>query len=181
MQQTIFKTFFTAILVTLVTGCSTGEIKPVTGPEAAAAYGHITMPVGDISNVMLYKVGESYTPLIKPSPSSHVYPNGDYFFENLEPGKYFLLGFMSGQEAFYFNHQGIDDAKFQKEFTFDIKPGSVNYLGSFEVMGIDRNYQRSVYFDIKRSKIPTKSTILKHLIGETKGTGWDAVFEKALK
>ena len=48
-------------------------------------------------------------------------------------------------------------------------------------MGIDRNYQRSIYFDIKRSKIPTKSTILKHLIGETRGTGWDAVFEKALK
>lgn len=181
MQQTIFKTFFTAILVTLITGCSTGAIKPVTGPEAAAAYGHITMPAGDITNVMLYKVGEVYKPLFNPPPRSHVYPNGDYFFENLEPGKYFLLGFMSGQEAFYFNHKGIDDPKFLKDFTIDVKPGSVTYLGSFEVTGIDRNFLRTDSFDIKRSKTPTKSTILKQLIGVTKGTGWDAVFEKALK
>lgn len=181
MQQTIFKTIYTAILVTLITGCSTEAIRPVSGPEAAAAYGHITMPVGTISNVMLYKVGEVYTPPFKSPPRSHAYPNGNYFFENLEPGQYFLLGFMSRQEAFYFNYQGTDDAKFLKEFTFDVKPGAVTYLGSFDVTGIDQNFLRTDSFDIKRSKTPTKSTILKQLIEATKGSGWDAVFEKALK
>lgn len=181
MQRIIFNTIFTAILVMLITGCGTEAIRPVSGPEAAAAYGHITIPAGNITNVMLYKVGETYVLPLKPPPRSHAYPNGDYFFENLEPGKYYLLGFMLGQETFYFNHQGIKGTKPLKDLTIDINPGSAAYLGSFEVMGIDRNFIRSDSFEVKRSKTPTKSTILKHLIEVTKGTGWDARFEKALK
>lgn len=181
MQQTIFKTFFTAILLTLITGCGTGAIKPVSGPEAATAYGHITIPAGIITNVMFYQVGAVYKPLFNPPPQIHAFTNGDFFFENLEPGQYFMLGFTSGNEEFYFNHQGNEDPAFFKEFSFDVKPGSVTYLGSFEVVGIDRNFVRSASFDIKRSKTPGKSTILKHLIGVSKGTGWDERFEKALK
>ena len=87
---------------------------------------------------------------------------------------------MSGQRAFYFNYQGIDEAKFLKEVAIDIKPGSVVYLGSYEVTGIDENFFTSDTFDIKRSKTPTRKTILKHLKEAAQGTGWDARFEKAM-
>jgi hypothetical protein len=181
MQRSIFNTIFTAILVSIITGCGTEAIKPVFGPEAAAAYGNITMPVGNITSVLLNKVGEIYAPPFKSPPQSHAYTNGNFFFENLTPGKYFLMGFMSGQEVFYFNYQGIDEAKFLNEVAIDVKPGSVTYLGSFEVTGIDRNFFKSDTFDIKPSKTPSRSTILKYLIKETQGTGWDARIERALK
>ena len=116
-----------------------------------------------------------------PPPEGHTYNNCNFFFENLEPGKYFLMGFMSGQQAFYFNYRGIDEQKFLKEAAIDIKPGTVNYLGSYAVTGIDRNFFKSDTFDIKHSKTPSRTTILKHLMEAAKGTGWDARFEKAMR
>jgi len=181
MQRKIFNTLFAAILAAFITGCNLQAIRPVSGPDAAAAFGHISLPPGKITDVMLYKVGVVYTTPFNTPPQSIVYPNGDFFFENLEPGQYVLLGFMSRMESFYFNQQGNTDPNFLKDFNIDIKPGSVNYLGSFEVTGIDQNFLRSESFDIKRSKTPTKAAILKHLIEETRGTGWDKSFEKALK
>ncbi|MCG6934155.1 MAG: hypothetical protein LJE57_11000 [Gallionella sp.] len=167
--------------MTLISGCGAPAIKPVSGPEASVAYGNITMPEGNITSVMLNKVGEIYAPPFKSPPQSHAYTNGNFFFENLTPGKYYLMGFMSGQDAFYFNYQGIDKQKFLKSITVDVKPGSVVYLGSYRVTGIDRNLFKADTFGIKRSKTPSRHTILKHLIKATKGTGWDARFEKAMK
>ena len=181
MKHSGIKIIIAAILVAMITGCGAPAIRPVSGPGAAVAYGNITMPAGNITNVMLYKVGEIYAPPFKSPPQSHAYTNGNFFFEDLAPGKYFLMGFMSGQEAFYFNFQGIDEQKFINEVAVDIKPGSVFYLGSYQVTGIDRNFFKTDTFDIKRSNTPTKATILKHLREATKGTGWDARFEKAMK
>ena len=181
MEHSTIKIILATILVAMITGCGTPAIKPVSGPDAAVAYGNITMPVGNITSVMLNKVGEIYAPPFKSPPQGHAYTNGNFLFENLEPGKYILLGFMSGQEAFYFNYQGVDEAKLLKEVAIDIKPGSVVYLGSYVVTGIDRNFFKTDTFDIKRSKTPTKNTILKHLIEASKGTGWDARFQKAMK
>lgn len=181
MKCSSIKLIIAAMLVTIITGCGAPPIKQVSGPEAALAYGNITMPTGNITNVMLYKVGEIYAPPFKSPPQSHSYTNGNFFFEDLTPGKYFLMGFMSGQEAFYFNYRGIDEQKFIKEVAIDIKPGSVTYLGSYQVTGIDRNFFKTDTFDIKPSKTPTRNTILKHLIEASKGTGWDVRFQKAMK
>jgi len=139
------------------------------------------MPTGNITKVMLYKVGEVYAPPFKSPPQSHAYTNGNFFFENLAPGKYFLMGFMAGQEAFYFNYQGIEEAEFLKKVAVEIKPGKVVYLGSYAVTGIDRNLFKTDTFDIKRSVKPTQTTILKHLKEAAKGTGWDERFAKAMK
>ena len=181
MKHTAIRIFIATILVTIITGCGAPAIRPVSGPKAAAAYGNITLPAGNITSVMLYKVGVVYAPPFKSPPQSHTYTNGNFFFENLEPGKYLLMGFMAGQEAFYFNYTGIKEEKLISEVAVDIKPGSVIYLGSYEVTGIDRNFFKNDTFDIKRSKTPGKDTILKHLKEAAKGTGWDARFDKAMK
>ena len=170
-----------AILVAMISGCGAPAIKSASSPESAVAYGNITMPVGNITKVLLNKVGEVYAPLVNPPPEGHAYTNGNFFFEDLSPGKYYLMGFMSGQEAYYFNFQGIDEAKFLKEVAIEIKPGAVVYLGSYQVTGIDRNFFKTDTFDIKRSDKPSRNTILKHLIEATKGTGWDERFKKAMK
>jgi hypothetical protein len=129
----------------------------------------------------MYKVGEIYAPPFKSPPQSHTYNNGNFFFENLTPGKYYLASFMSGNNAFYFNYSGIKDEDFLKKVAIDIKPGTVVYFGSYEVTGIERNFFKSDTFDIKRSKKPGRKTILKHLQKATKGTGWDKRFTKAIK
>ena len=171
----------TIILATLLFGCmGVAPIKPASSPDASAAYGNITIPNQYITNVMLYKVGEIYAPPFKSPPTSHTYTNGNFFFENLEPGQYYLVGFMSGRDAFYFNYKGIEKEEFIKKVAIDIKPGAVTYLGSFKVTGIERNYIKSDTFDIKPSKKPTRSKILLDLKEAAKGTGWDKRFSKAM-
>ena len=181
MKRSVFSMAIITMVVILLAGCGAAPIRAVSGPESAAAYGNITLPEGVITNVMLYKVGEVYAPPFKSPPKSHTYTNGNFFFENLESGQYFLMGFMSGQEAFYFNYRGISKEEFIKEVAITIRPGAVTYLGSFEVTGIDRNFIRSDTFDIKRSTKPSKKTILTHLIEAAAGTGWDERFTQAMK
>lgn len=173
------------VLVSLVliflAGCGAAPIQPVSGPSAALAYGNITLPEGNITSVMLNKVGVVYAPPFKSPPEGHVYTNGNFFFENLEPGKYFIVGFMAGQNAFYFNYYGIKEADFLKNVAIEVKPGSATYVGSYKVTGITHNFIKTDTFDIKPSKTPSSSTILKHLIEATRGTGWDARLKKAMK
>jgi hypothetical protein len=131
--------------------------------------------------VTLYKVGEVYAPPFKSPPQSHTYTNGNFFFENLAPGKYFLASFMSGNEIFYFNFTGLKKEEFLKKVAIEIKPGAVVYLGSYKVTGIERNFLKSDTFDIKHSDKPGKTTILKQLEEAAKGTGWDQRFAQAMK
>ena len=170
--------FFVAIL----TACGAAPIKPVSGPQASAAFGNITLPDNKVvTRVILYKVGEIYAPPFKSPPQSHTYMNGNFFFENLSPGKYYLASFMSGNVAFYFNFRGIEKEEFLEKVAVDIKPGSVTYLGSYEVTGITDNWFASDTFDIKASKTPGTKEILKHLKEAAKGTGWDKRFASAMK
>lgn len=171
------------LLATILTGCfGAAPIKPVSGPESSAAYGNITLPDNKVvTRVIMYKVGEVYAPPFKSPPQSHTYNNGNFFFENLTPGKYYLASFMSGNVNFYFNYSGLEDEEFLKNVAIDIKPATVNYMGSYEVTGIERNFFKSDTFDIKRSKKPSKKTILKHLKDAAKGTGWDKRFASAIK
>jgi len=168
-----------AFIALLLSGCGAAPIRPVMGPEYSVAYGNISLPDHYITNVMLYKVGEVYAPPFKSPPQAHTYMNGNFFFENLEPGRYYLMGFMSGQEAFYFNYRGIGQEEFINKVAIDIKPGSAAYVGSYRVTGIDRNFFKSDTFDIKRSKKPNRKTILAHLEEAAKGTGWDQRFANA--
>jgi len=174
-------TIGTFLLAVVLVGCmGAAPIKPVSGPDASVAYGNISLPNKHITNVMLYKVGEVYAPPFKSPPKGHTYTNGNFFFENLQPGKYFLVGFMSGQEAFYFNYTGMEKEEFINKVAIEVQPGAVTYLGSYEVTGIERNFIQSDTFDIKASETPTKNNILDHLQKAAKGTGWDQRFASAM-
>lgn len=179
MKYTYLRVLLGMVMVTLL-GCSAAPIRPVANEEVGAAYGNITLPEGNITNVMLYKVGVIYAAPFKSPPKGHTYTNGNFFFENLEPGKYFLMGFMSGQNAFYFNYRGIEKEEFINKVAVDVKPGSVTYFGSFKVTGIEDNFFSADTFDIKRSKKPSKATILSQLKEAAAGTGWDQRMVKAV-
>jgi hypothetical protein len=163
-----------------ITSCGAEPINPVSGPEAAAAYGNISLPEGNISNVLLYKVGEGDAPPIQSPHQCHTYTNGDYFIENLEPGKYFLMGFTAGKQKFNFNYQGLSEAEFIKDAAVEIKRGSITYFGSYDVKGIDQKFQKSAAFEITHSKTAAKILILKHLKEDAQGTGWDKRIDRAM-
>jgi hypothetical protein len=171
------------MIAAILTGCfGAAPIKHATNPKHSVAYGNITLPDNKvITHVSLYKVGEIYAPPFKSPPQGHTYTNGNFFFENLPAGKYYLVSFMSGNSAFYFNYSGLKDEEFLKEVAIDIKPGSAVYLGSYQVTGIQKNFIKSDTFEIKASNSPDKTTILKHLQQAAKGTGWDKRFEKSIK
>ena len=180
------KRLFSAVIITIIAavlaGCfGAAPIKHATDSKRSAAYGNITLPDNlVITRVILYKVGEVYAPPFKSPPQSHTYTNGNFFFVNLTPGKYYLASFMSGNNVFYFNYRGLKDEEFLEKVALDIKPGSVSYLGSYQVTGIERNFFKSDTFEIKPSKKPAKVTILDHLKRAAKGTGWDKRFAKAM-
>ena len=182
-MKRLFSTIIISVITAALAGCfGAAPIKPVAGPDLSAAYGNITLPDNMvITRVILYKVGEVYAPPFKSPPQSHTYTNGNFFFENLTPGKYFLASFMSGNNAFYFNYRGLKDEEFLQNVAIDVNPGSTVYLGSYQVTGIERNFLKSDTFEIKSSKKPGKGTILKHLQQAAKGTGWDQRFAEAIK
>lgn len=181
MKHPIITITFAAILVSFITVCGAAPVKPASGPKAAAAYGNISLPYGYISDVVMYKVVEGDVPPIEWAHKSHVYPNGDFFFENVEPGKYFLRGFTAGREKFDFNYRGVNEAEFLNGASVEIKPGSITYMGSYDVAGIDKKFQKGADFEIAHSKTAARMLILRYLKEQAKIAGWNKHFEKAMK
>ena len=165
----------------LLTGCmGSAPIRPADGPDKAMAFGNITIPGKVLTGVALYKYGEIYAPPFKSPPRSHTYTNGNFFFENLEPGKYYLVSFMSsGNEIYYFNYSGLEKEDIEQSL-IDVKPGAVVYLGSYKVTGVTDHFLRQDTFDIEQVRQPGEKTILQHLKEATAQTGWDQKIAKRL-
>ena len=167
--------------VLLATGCAgSAPIRTADSPDKAMAYGNITIPGKVLTGVSLYKYGEIYAPPFKSPPRSHTYTNGNFLFENLAPGRYYLVSFMSGNNVYYFDYSGIEKEDIEKNL-IDIKPGSVVYLGSYRVTGETDHLLRQDTFDIEQVRDPSEKTILKHLQEVTAQTGWDVKISRRLK
>ena len=177
MKQTVIKVVF--IMLTIAS-CGAEPIASASSPDVSAGYGNITLPAGNITNVLLYKVEEGGAPPVKSPHQCHTYANGDYFIENLEPGEYFLKGFMAGKEEFDLNFKGMKEEEFIKEAEIDVKPGALAYFGSYNVNGLDQNMQKTASFAIEHNHMAAKILILKHIKPDTQGTGWDRLIYRAM-
>lgn len=181
MIRSAIRLFLGIVFTVIIAGCASATVRPISGPRASAVYGNISLSHGHIYKVLLYKVGVVYVQPFKNPPKSHVYTNGNFFFENLKPGKYFLVGFIAGHKAFYFNYLGLPKKVFLKKVAFRVKPGSVKYAGSYKVSGIDRHLFKTNTFEIKRSRRPSRNAILSQVAKAAAGTGWDLRFKQAIK
>jgi hypothetical protein len=181
MNHSIIKIVFSTMLAMVITVCGAAPIKPASGPMAAAAYGNISLPSGVISSVLLYKVGEGNKPPTEWPHKGHIFANGDFFFENVKPGTYFLKGFTAGKERFNFKYGGVDAADSISKAAVEIKPGSISYMGSYDVVGIDKRFKKGPDFEIVRSKTAVRILILKNIKEQSKSSGWDKQIERAMK
>lgn len=167
-----------AIILAACVGAA--PIRPAESPDRAMAFGNITIPGKVLNGVSLYKYGEVYAPPFKSPPRSHTYTNGNFFFENLAPGKYYLVSFMSGNNIYYFDYSGVEKENIEQSL-IEIRPGAIVYLGSYRVTAETDHLLRQDTFDIEQVGEPTEKTILMHLEEATAQTGWDEKIVRRLK
>lgn len=182
MKRSIITVAFAAMLTAINMDCSAEPLNPpVDGLSSAAAYGNISLPAGNITNVVLYKVGEGDEPPIEVPLKAHTFAHGDFFIENLEPGKYFLKVFSAGKAQFDFNYRGVSESKFVEENAIEVKPGSVTYMGSYVVTGLDQKLKKTDDFEITQSKSAPRMFILGRIKSMVRGAGWDKILNWATR
>ena len=106
-------------------------------------YGNITIPGKKLQKVELVR------PRKVRRPSARVLPDGDFYFEDVEPGEWFLMRFMAGGE--WYNVMSRD---VEQNLTFRViaKPGAVHYLGSWAVTGEKDNRFKPDEFSMRAVK-----------------------------
>ncbi len=147
----------------------TGPIRDRTDPAQGMVVGNLRFPGQEIQGVLLYEEGTSYWGLEPRSPRAHVYPNGDFVFENLKPTAYRLLIFYSrGVTYLLMTHDNKDDPRFR----FEVRPGEITHVGAF-VTSADGIF-------VSRAESPTSREILNGLLSVVKGTYWERKMLEAL-
>jgi hypothetical protein len=185
-------------------------------------YGSLELPAevrDQIQWMIIYKLGEVYAPPFKSPIKARVFPNGDFYIENVAPGSYFVHDVVAGFEAFYLyppNVTGEGQAAVLAH-TVEVAPGSLTYLGRYRVhdwkpglqsklspqAGSVRflsnppgtgpaplpnfmNYKSALApgagtFSLERTRVPAdESRVLRAVLGEVGGTGWDTRVEGRL-
>ena len=209
-----------AALCTFACASGPGGIQPPTD-TGAMLYGSLELPAevrDQVQWLIIYKVGEVYAPPFKSPVKARVFPNGDFYMENVSPGRYFVHDVVAGYEAFYLYPPSMSEAKdVALAHSVDVAPGSVTYLGRYRVhdwkpglqskmspqVGSVRflsnppgtgpsplpNFmnQKSALaagagtFSLERTRAPRdEQRVLRAILGEVKGTGWDTRVEKRL-
>jgi len=165
------------LLVTvLLAGCGGArEIRPPEGSDRAFVFGNLV--IGDkeqyvCSTIYLLEFGvpTSY----KTTPQAICYLNGNFFFENIKPGKYDFWQIVAGNRRYLVPSMSKNKEEAERSrIAFVAKPGEVVYVGSFQILGEKSAFFGPGSFSIKRVKKPMEKEILQQLQEETKGTGWD--------
>lgn len=118
--------------------CATGPGR-IQSPSASGSmlYGSLDLPAevrDQINWVMIYKLGEVYVTPFKNPIKARFFPNGNFYMENVKPGKYYVNHVVAGFEAFYFYPPDMSEAKATVlEHTTEVAPGSLTYLGQYRI------------------------------------------------
>ena len=116
-----------------------GGARPIQPPSPGGSliYGSLELPdavAQQIQWLQIYKVGEVYVPPFKTPLRARVFPNGDFYAENVTPGRYFVHHVAAGFEAFYFYSASMADAeRTALAHAVDVSAGSLTYLGRYRV------------------------------------------------
>jgi hypothetical protein len=126
------------LAVLWMAGCASGPGR-IEAPSQTGAmlFGSLDLPPAvrdQIQWVIVYKVGEVYAPPFKSPIKARVFPNGDFYMENVSPGSYFVHDAVAGFEAFYLYPPSIGEAKeVALKHAVEVAPGTLTYLGRYGV------------------------------------------------
>jgi len=169
------------ILPPMLAGCTSALPPPLKmeDPKYSMIFGNVQSGVM-ITQVKLHEYGAVYLPPFHTPPKVHVYPNGDFIAENLEPGKYYLSGFQSS-DLRDFSLASLKLKPFQRVIW--IKPGTLHYVGSYKLSGplvLDKKAKDDEFF-IRKVRLPGERDILRRIYQITEGTAWQNRIDKRLK
>ena len=174
-QFLIILVFFIGVSIGGCAGVKPVELEPGTG----YIYGSILIDGQSLPDkITLYEYGKVYaTPFVNP-PTAHIYTNGVFFFENLKPGKYYLASFYAGNELYRLQTSG-SKTELEKHL-YEIKPGSLVYVGAYNAKVKNRPLFGSGEFGFERVSTPDEKAVLVDLIKFMEDTGWDKIIKKRL-
>ena len=155
--------------VALLLSCATA-VPPddILSPEMAMAYGYVEGDDYPIDAVELHEFGVVYVAPFRRPPRVLVYKNGYFMAENLKPGKYFIAAFSSGRKIYKL----VNSAQSSYQNIINIKPGSLNFLGSMKVLVHKRRVLTHGEFEVQRTRKPDERSLLQFFYDVTAGTGW---------
>jgi hypothetical protein len=169
-----------AILVSVLTfalaSCGSQSIKPLDSEDSGAVIGNLKVP-GGYRYINLNKLGVVYAAPFKSPPQAFADENGNFIFENLSPGQYYLLNVSDGHQVYQI---ATSEAEVKKNL-IDVKAGQIVFIGSLVFANIKKPLLATSTFEITRANTPDEKTIIKELIPHAKNTGWDKRLEAKLR
>ncbi len=163
-------------LFILVACSSIAPPEEITAPDMGLVFGHIESDM-PIDKVDLQEYGVIYIPPFTYPPRVLVYDNGTFMAENLKPAKYVLVAFHAGNKVFTL----VNDERSAYQHIVQVKPGQLNYAGSYRVTVTKKNLFGKGDFEVDELQRPTERDLLKDLFRLTQGTGWQKKIERRMK
>jgi hypothetical protein len=126
------------IVLALATGCASHSGPPQAAtPSTAMVYGHLDLPEDvrdEIQWIHVYELGAVYVPPFKTPVVARFFPNGDFYAENLKPGKYYVHHLVAGFEGFYLYPPDMREGKaIILDRVVEVGPGAIAYLGNHRI------------------------------------------------
>jgi hypothetical protein len=152
----------------VATGCGSRAVRPPTSADRGMVFGNIWVDGEYVPHCVQFvsEDGERYSGL--------TYTNGNYFVEDLPPGRYAMTWFCLGGALYM-----VTNNDNFKEHLFDLRPAEIRYLGSWEV-ATEHNIFTSDEFTIRLVSRPHPRDILQGILFHVAGTGWDTRIQAAL-
>jgi hypothetical protein len=169
-----------ALAVTLsMGGCVTKPTPPfeIISPEKAMIYGNIHIPGHEVTEIELREFGKFYMPPFIEPPRVMIFRNGNFVAENLTPGSYYISRFVS--KKLYYTL--VKDGRSAYQSIINVEPGSVQYVGAFEITNVVPGVFVQGDFNIRTVRKPSERKVLKHMFQITQGTGWQTRIERRIK
>ncbi len=172
-------TIFSVVMLLNLGGCATKPKPPfeIISPEKGMIYGNIHIPGHEVTEIELREFGKFYIPpFIKP-PRVMIFRNGNFVAENLDPGNYYISRFVS--KKLYYTL--VKDARSAYQWTVNVEPGAVKYVGAFEITDVTPGIFVKGDFNIRTVRHPSERKVLKHMYKVTQGTGWQNKIQRRIK
>jgi len=175
----VFRSSLAILVVVLsvaLASCGRQSIRPLDSESSGAIIGNLKVP-GGYSYINLYKLGVIYAAPFKSPPQAFADENGNFIFENLSPGQYYLVNVSDGHQVYVI----ASSAEEIKKNLIEVKAGQIVFIGAFLFTNIKKPLLAANTFEITRVNTPDEKTIIKELIPHAKNTGWDTRLEAKLR
>lgn len=165
-----------ATLCVLVACAVSDPPHDILSAEKAMMYGYVDAEY-PIDAVDFREFGVVYIAPFRRPPRVLVYGNGYFMAENLKPGKYFIAGFQSGDKSY----QVVNSPRSSYQNVINIRPGSLNYIGSHRIVVHKRRLLGHGEFEVVRIRRPDERNLLRFFYELTDGTGWQKKIVRRMK